>query len=300
MGKPIPKSIAHCVIGQIIWKQVYQYHSSMNIVVVGPPGTGKSELTCQLLDLLDPRYNPWEDMAFTDAGFKAIVAKERPAGRASQLEEGGLAVGARNWQSEANKETSALFQIMRHNRGINIVNVPLTAMIDLHVRSVAHMKIVCEGHTDHHSYGRVYLLQADFRTDSGRIFTKIPRFVSKTGQYYKVYSWKALLPRKEIRDIYLERSLKFKKDVEKELARLAEEREDGEGQEERERKQLDELIDLAKVALETGAMSWHKRTGLKADVLKYKYKINTRQARALKNILEDEIKTGSIDPGSAV
>ena len=300
MGKVIPKSIAHMVIGQIIWKQVYQYNSSMNIVVVGPPGTGKSELTCQLLDLLDPRYNPWEDIAFTDAGFKNIVAKNRPVGRAAQLEEGGVAAAARNWQSESNKETSTLFQIMRHNRGINIVNVPLTAMIDLHVRSVAHMKIVCEGHTQHYSYGRVYLLQADFRTDSGKIFTKIPRFVSKTGQYYKVYDWKALLPRKEIRDVYLERSLKFKKDLEKELARMAEERELGEDQEERDRKQLDTLLDQAKVALETGGLSYNKRSGLKADVLKYRFKLPTKQARALKNILEEEIRTGAIQPTEAV
>jgi len=52
--------------------------------------------------------------------------------------------------------------------------------------------------------------------------------------------------------------------------------------------------------LETGGLSYNKRSGLKADVLKYRFKLPTKQARALKNILEEEIRTGAIQPGEAV
>ena len=304
-GYTFPKDLRHSVFARWCWRQIHSYGSSVNVLVVGKPGSGKSWTTCELSYMLDrgktgqPRFDVHKDVVFTEATFKALVAMKRAIGKANQWEEAGTIESAlsRNWQSEANKETSTLFQIMRHNQGFNIINAPQKSMVDKHMRDTAHAIIVVMGHTAYTTYGKVYMLDMDFASEGERLLRKNLRFVSESGKALKVTKFCCLAPPQEVIDVYEERQTAFKKKLEEKLAAAAAERQAEDTEDDSEAFRA--AFDQAKVDLETGELTLDPRKRLPRSYFKRVLKLNKAMATEVAEMVENAIRTGEIQPGVA-
>lgn len=308
MGEKIPPQIRHAMLMRYLWRETREYNSSINVLVVGGPGKGKSWTCIEIGDMIDRsgrphfrrRYSIKENVAMTDAEFKAMVALQREVGRVNQWEEVGVGAGARNWQSKENIETSQLFQIMRHNRGVNLVNVPNKSMADKHIRSTSHVLIIVRGHNKLYSYGRIYFIDTDhLRSEGERTLYKQLRFTTKSGKYLKFEDFICLPPRKEIREEYEAKANAWKKRYEIWLAEEAKKREQGDDAEATATRRVQDAVSSAKTLIEQGKMKLAGKNRIGRAVIKYKFGLVGREVAEACQLIEHELAAGEIVPESA-
>lgn len=121
--------------------------------VVGKKGSGKSWLTLFLGNYLTRINNP--HMKFSVKGNMAffepwvLVERLRKAhltpGSIQILDDGGLAVGSRQWGSSENKILSKIIQACRPTKSWIFISTPAKGLIDKQIRMLADDLIICKG-----------------------------------------------------------------------------------------------------------------------------------------------------------
>lgn len=304
MAMNYPKDLSSIVM-RYGWGQVYRNNSSMNVIITGQPGTGKSWVAQQLLYAwvrdqgYDKIYNPLTHCFFEPWQFKEGVAREEKRGMGINLEEAGVMAMARKWQSKENIDMSVIFQIMREKNRFTVITVPESSMIDLHMRITAHVIIKVKGHDRWHSWGDVCLLDPASKIGDTRIFEKRLRFTSRAGNSYKVIGWWAPAPPKYIQKMYDERATAWKHQKLELIKAEAMATQNAEALEKRESQEFEDLLSRLKVMVETGEVAVGKDHKVSRAVAQYKLGVPKSVASKACLVLENDIKTGSVQPGVA-
>jgi len=106
------------------------------IIVVGPPGEGKTYLAIRLGEMLDKNFDITRQMCFTRIHILKILSDEIPlkSGQALLMDEGHLSAGARSWGKQDQQDLVNLLATAR-SKGFLIVIIALHKnMLDLIIR----------------------------------------------------------------------------------------------------------------------------------------------------------------------
>jgi hypothetical protein len=124
-------------IAQIARNRIKQ-NKNFILAVCGQTGSGKSFIALRLGEDIDPDFNI-KNVFFNPEAIFSILATDRPKpGTVLVFDEAGLGIGARDWQSQLNKDTSKLLQLFRFENLILIMTVPGLGFIDSQARKLVH------------------------------------------------------------------------------------------------------------------------------------------------------------------
>lgn len=208
-----------------IRNKIYKSPSNVIIIVVGMPGSGKSNIGVKLLSLLNPEifeYMTAEEaieqrVAFTPQQFlqKLSILKK---GDVIVFDEPQINYNARNFFSETNKLINKVITSYRHQQLITIFCTPSMSYVDSQARKV--MTLFIEPHTMNQKRG--YLLakvyEQKYNAYMDKIYRKKIRFIDGYDRTLKeLNDLKVLRLDPELENAYKKISNKFKIDVRKEV-----------------------------------------------------------------------------------
>lgn len=151
------------------------------INIAGQTGSGKSYaamwLAEQLHKMQDIQGFSVDNVAFTPKELLSLVNSGLPKGSVIILDEAGVSLYARDWQSPINKLLVYLGQTFRYRNLIVIFTLPSLAMLDTHFRALMHL--CCETELIDFENKRVGLkpLISTQNQSSGKIYRKYLRVV---------------------------------------------------------------------------------------------------------------------------
>ncbi len=106
------------------------------IIVVGPPGEGKTYMAMRLAEMFDKKFDIKKQMCFTRVQILKILSGETPLkrGQALLMDEGHLSMGARTWGTQDQQDVVNLLATAR-SKGFLIIVIALHKdMLDLIIR----------------------------------------------------------------------------------------------------------------------------------------------------------------------
>lgn len=159
-----------------IWRTYIKKRISNNknflCAVVGDTGSGKSWICQRAGELLNQdTYDPTKQTFFSfNDMLRAINLKNLKRGMVVILEEFGVQMGSRSWQSKDNISYSQLLQTFRNLGLVVFLNVPSFEFIDAQARSLMHALWVMEkiDYASKQSIVNAYLLQHNRKPKQGR------------------------------------------------------------------------------------------------------------------------------------
>jgi DNA-binding CsgD family transcriptional regulator len=177
--------------GQNPWVSYFQQrvrakNSSNNIVVVGPPGIGKSWATLSLLSQTDPTFDI-ERCLFKASTLLKMIKEKGPnrlkKGQAIFYDEAGIDLNSTEWQGEICKAMNLVWQTCRF-RGLHTALVlPYTNFLSKGVRTLMTSKLKVLGWNSKTKLTKIKPLAVEFNPDvkeGGKFYHK--RLLVKTLQ----------------------------------------------------------------------------------------------------------------------
>lgn len=108
------------------------------IIFTGRPGGGKTSIGARFGEVVDPEFNLDRIAVGKTTDFIKLLTKaknhELHAGNCIMLDEAGVMIGAREWNTQQNRIMSLIFQVIRKLGLLVIITVPALRMIDVHSR----------------------------------------------------------------------------------------------------------------------------------------------------------------------
>lgn len=194
-------------------EQRIRKNKNMLICFTGGTGSGKSYSAIRLGELigeaLGVEFNE-EFITFEPGEFMRMVNSDKMRrGSVLILDEAGVVINARTWQSKINMMINYLTQTFRHRNYVTVFCVPDMSFIDKAVRKLFH----CYMETESIDYGKKvcwckpFMLQNNQRT--GDTYYKYLRFKVPGKGVTKLERVGFSLPSKELREAYEDKKLAF-------------------------------------------------------------------------------------------
>ena len=179
---------------------------------VGLPRTGKTWDAISLAETINPNFDVNKHLFFSIHKFLEMIKRgEYKKGDIFILDEMGVEISARNWQSEENNIYSLLFQIIGFlNVGL-IITVPRRTFIDVNIRSLCHSicSTISIDYKNQYAKFKMFNLSHDFRTN--KQYEQFPFYYDDEGFKHKLKSFIIPCPSKDNSDKYIEREKEYKK-----------------------------------------------------------------------------------------
>ena len=132
-------------LAEEVKRLIYKKNRHALIVITGGTGTGKSYVALKIASNIDKTFNAdtlEERLIFKPEAFGRAIANEKlKKGNAIILDEAGVGLGARDFQTISNKVISKIIQTMRFRNLCVIMTVPNLEWIDAIARRSVHYHI---------------------------------------------------------------------------------------------------------------------------------------------------------------
>lgn len=194
-------------------------------ITIGETGSGKSYANLSMAHMIDPEFDPKEQVAFKFSEFMEIINKFNNQSKEEVVEgktplhkrkykvvvfdEVQTAVNKREWQSKINKLFLYLVSTFRHQNIIVFFNSPYSDFIDSATMKLIHVRFECRGWNNKtkKSSIRGTILQYN---DKMSKFYYHPLYVIRDKQVNKFDGlWKINIPPKHIYEPYEEMKAAF-------------------------------------------------------------------------------------------
>ena len=173
---------------------------------IGNPGSGKSYSSIRFAELVSKKNGvefSVDNIVFTPKEFiKLINSGNLKRGSVIIMDEAGVAINSRKWQSSINLMVNYVIQTFRHQNYVVILNAPYFDFIDTAVRKMFHMifEMIRIDFKKGRSWTRPKVIQVNQRT--GHVYYKWLRYKVAGEQPMALDKAGFLLPSKEIRNAY--------------------------------------------------------------------------------------------------
>lgn len=192
-----------------IYNRVMVNNKNAIIITLGQTGSGKSYSNLRIAERFTKEYLKKDydirNFTFTPREcMQRINSKELKRGDVLALEEGGVGLGARNWQNLVNKVVGYLVQTFRNMNLVFLINLPDIRFLDATIRRLCHATLTTKS--------------IDFQN---KIIKIVPKFRQHNYQMHKDY-WKFMRIKKNGRVIKI-RHISLRKPTD-DLVKLYEEK----------------------------------------------------------------------------
>lgn len=127
-------------------KKVYKDNSCINLICVGPPGSGKSYSLLGYFLMIDPDFNLDEQCFFRAKPLlKFFKSKKDIKGKPFLYDESGIDSGNLDWQNPLNRSLNAFFQTARYRNYIFGTTVPFKSQITKGIRTMMTIRFKAKG-----------------------------------------------------------------------------------------------------------------------------------------------------------
>lgn len=175
-------------------------HKGRFMVITGPPGEGKSFTGARLCEIIDPSFTVDRIAIGKTTEFLKLLKKAVPIGSqpgelksgcAIMLDEAGMGISAREWQSAQNRVLGLIFQVIRKLGLFVVLTVPSKAMIDITAQRLMsyYANAVAVDYTAKRSEFKIYKIRYDDWNDV------ILHYNLFDGHNRKVDVWRLALPK---------------------------------------------------------------------------------------------------------
>jgi hypothetical protein len=166
-----------------VWTRMNERNEHFVGVFVGREGSGKSLTAIKVAEMVDPRFNPDENIFFKLDNFLEVLAEdEYTAGDMYVLDEAGVQLGNRTWQDRAQVLANQALQLIRdHNVGL-IFTLPRLSELDKQARGRLQLMFEITAKNDgQYVKVRPKMLDPDRTGKTGKVYRKYPRREDKRG-----------------------------------------------------------------------------------------------------------------------
>lgn len=185
-----------------IYSDLNEYNKGRFVVITGPPGEAKSVTAMRICEKVDSTFNIDRIAVGRTTDFlrmlRDAVKGEYHRGQAIMLDEAGVGIGAREWNSARNRVMTLIFQTIRKLGLLVILTVPAKRMIDVHSQIL--MNYYCNAHyVDYRAKRSVFSIYKIAYDDWNDI---LKRYLLKDENGTKINRWKMALPQSVDLDAY--------------------------------------------------------------------------------------------------
>lgn len=162
--------------GENVWvtyikNRVFRKNNSINIVMTGETGSGKSWAMLGLAQSIDPNFSI-DNVYFKLSEFvKDITENKFKKGSIVIFDEAGVDLNSANWQSMLNKSMNIIMQTIRHRNLIIILNVPQFSFISKGVRKLLSAHWESHGY-DKNNYSIIKPMVMQYNDELDKIYKK--------------------------------------------------------------------------------------------------------------------------------
>lgn len=284
------------MIDEIIRKRVLRQNKNYIFVVTGSPGSGKSWACLSIAELVDPNFSienittPLDD----EKGLIPLLNSEKfKRGDAIVMEEAGVDLSAKEWQSFINKAVNKVIQTFRWEGIALIMNVPVDAFVDKWAR------VLWQGYGEMvyiNEESEISLMKFFDMSYSGRyqtIFYKYPYKVIN-GRWIQQRSFAIPKPSDELLMEYEPLHKRFKKNIRRDLGEELKKRKEKQLEKElkkRDQINIDTCVEDVLSDAEGYKKTYNQRTFLDVNIIKENFKCTISEAKTIKAKAEK-----SLDP----
>lgn len=275
------------MIDEIIKKRVLKLNKNYIFVCTGPPGSGKSWACISIAELVDPNFSienittPLDD----EKGLIPLLNSEKfKRGDAIVMEEAGVDLSAKEWQSFINKAVNKVLQTFRWEGIALLMNVPVDAFVDKWAR------VLWQGYGEMvyvNEESGISLMKFFDMSYSGRyqtIFYKYPYKVIN-GRWVQQRSFAIPKPSDDLLMEYEPLHKRFKKNIRKDLGEELKKRKEKQLEKELKKRMPVDVETCVKSVLDdkgTYLNTYKQRTFLDADLIRDKFNCTKAEARIIK------------------
>jgi hypothetical protein len=189
-----------------IYRRAYLRNLNCITAMTGSSGSGKSYSSICLSSLLDDDFSIERNVAFSPEEFVNAVSSDR---RAIILDDAGMQVGSRDSQTRTNKRIGQIFQGIRFRNNIIFLTMPSLGMVDLQLRSQAHIFAHCLNVNPATNQVNTIVQFLDVGSKDGKTYYHNPIIVDESGFYRRILSISIPKPRRDLVDSYEKKKAKF-------------------------------------------------------------------------------------------
>lgn len=152
----------------------------------GPTGSGKSWTGLAIACAIDKDFSA-DRIVFTPQAFMALLnGGKLKRGSVILVDEAGIAMGARDWQSRANRNFGYVLQSFRHlNYGV-VFTTPSFSFVDKQARNLFHAYGETKLIDREHGFVRLKWFNIEHNALTGKTYSKYPRVRADDGRIMKV------------------------------------------------------------------------------------------------------------------
>lgn len=150
-----------------IWNRAHHYRLNWLQITTGDPGSGKSYSNLTMGELLDPTFNI-NKVCFTPSEFMDAIDDVRKNGEVVEIDEMGIALSSRKWQSLSNILTNEVIQTFRYKHIIALFAVPDFTYIDSQARKI--VQCFCETKRRQMDPTKMWLYYLSHGRQTGKIY----------------------------------------------------------------------------------------------------------------------------------
>jgi hypothetical protein len=202
-----------------IYLNTHRYNKNHVQVVTGDSGTGKSWSILKMGEELDPTFNV-DKITFTPKEFLQAIDNVKKSGEVVALDETGIALSARKWQSLSNMLLNEVIQTFRYQHIICFFIAPDFSYIDSQARKLVNVFSEVKREEESPAEMWIYYLKHDKKTGKPYYYHPI---IKNNGAVIKlqklIFKGRAS---KEIIKEYETKHKEFKKNLRKKNIKLAE------------------------------------------------------------------------------
>jgi hypothetical protein len=188
-----------------IYTDLNEHHKGRFVVITGPPGEAKSATGMRICEKVDDTFNVERIAVGRTTDFlrmlRDAVKGEYRHGQAIMLDEAGVGIGAREWNSAQNRVMTLIFQTIRKLGLLVVLTVPAKRMVDVHSQIL--MNYYCNAHyVDYKAKRSVFSIYKISYDDWNDV---LKRYLLKDEHGNKISLWKMALPQTIDLDAYEKR-----------------------------------------------------------------------------------------------
>jgi|TARA_R100000501_G_C2600210_1_gene97494 DNA-binding CsgD family transcriptional regulator len=176
--------------------------------VSGPTGSSKSYSSIRIAEELDPEFNI-DRIVFGGLELMNLINSDKlKSGSVIVMEEAGVEMSHKNWQSVTNKMLNYLMQTFRHRNFILIMNSPFMDFVDASTRKLFHAEFRTMG--------------IDYKKNEARLKPVFLQYNSRLKKFYyhrlqvimpegkiPVDVWRVSKPSEPLRKVYEQKKLDY-------------------------------------------------------------------------------------------
>jgi len=196
------------MIDRIIKKRLHRMNRNYLGVITGETGSGKSWSALRICENVDPEFDA-SRCIFTPKEFLSILnSGELHKGSMLLMDEAGVSLPAREWQSFSNRAIGYILQTFRHENIGVIFTVPNWGFIDSQARNLMHGYAETVGIDYERSMVRLKYFNLQFSSRFGKLYFKRPR-VRKDNSWAIVDRMNIPMPSEKLIEDYEAKKVEF-------------------------------------------------------------------------------------------